>query len=488
MFGRTEPAPAAEPKAARASLFSTELEPMRSPISNAIALGRSLQRTAAQDRIAATAGDSSIQEVKAMNSGLVAGIPEAQFNWYAGQGFIGFQSCAILAQQWLIDKACTVPAQDAVRNGWEITRNDGNVLDPEQADKLRAISKRMRLTENLVEAARFNRIFGIRIVLFVVDSTDTEYYEKPFNPDGVRPGTYRGMVQVDPYWVTPELSMRASSDPAAPDFYEPTWWRISGKRYHRTHLVVCRTSEMPDILKPTYLYAGLSVPQKIAERVYAAERTANEGPQLALSKRTTVMGTDLAAFLADQSAATQNLNVFAWFRDNFGVKVIDKESDQITQFETSLGDLDSVIMTQYQIVAAAANVPATKLLGTTPKGFNATGEYEEASYHEDLESLQAHILTPIIDRHNLLAIRSEVAPDAPFHTTVVWNSLDSMTAKEVAEVNKIEAETDAILVNAGAIDGFDVRNRLRADPDSGYNGIAEPESEEADPASPDDEA
>ena len=421
-----------------------------------------------------------------MNSGLVAGVPEVQFNWYAGQGFIGFQSCAILAQQWLIDKACTVPAQDAVRNGWTVTRNDGKELAPATEDKLRAVSKRMKLTEHLVQAARFNRIFGIRIVLFQVDSTDPEYYEKPFNPDGVRPGSYRGMVQVDPYWITPELSARAASDPSAPDFYEPTWWRISGKRYHRSHLVVCRTSEVPDILKPSYLYAGVSIPQKIAERVYAAERTANEGPQLALSKRTTVMGTDLAQFLANQDKAAQNLSVFSWFQNNFGVKVIDKESDQIQQFETSLSDLDSVIMTQYQIVAAASCVPATKLLGTSPKGFNATGEYEESNYHEELGSLQEHVLTPIIDRHNLLAIRSEVSPDAPFNTTVVWNPLDAMTAKEVAEVNKLQAETDVALVNAGAIDGFDVRKRLQADPDSGYNGIADPVDE--DPAAPDEEA
>ena len=30
-------------------------------------------------------------------------------------------------------------------------------------------------------------------------------------------------------------------------------------------------------------------------------------------------------------------------------------------------------MTQYQLAASVANVPATKLLGTQPKGFNATG-------------------------------------------------------------------------------------------------------------------
>ncbi len=34
-----------------------------------------------------------------------------------------------------------------------------------------------------------------------------------------------------------------------------------------------------------YNYFGVSVPERIYERVYASERTANEAPQLAMTKR-----------------------------------------------------------------------------------------------------------------------------------------------------------------------------------------------------------
>ncbi|MGP1609631.1 MAG: hypothetical protein ACTS5G_02910, partial [Burkholderiales bacterium] len=55
-------------------------------------------------------------------------IPLTQLEWYSGQGFIGWQMCALLSQNWLIDKACSMPGKDAVRNGWEITVNDGSTL------------------------------------------------------------------------------------------------------------------------------------------------------------------------------------------------------------------------------------------------------------------------------------------------------------------------------------------------------------------------
>ena len=159
--------------------------------------------------------------------------------------------------------------------------------------------------------------------------------------------------------------------------------------------------------------------------------------------------------------------------NNFGVKTIG-EDEEYDQKDTALADVDTVTMQQYQLVASAANVPAIKLLGTSPKGFESTGQYEEASYHEELESIQAHHLTPLIERHHQLLIRSVICPKhgvAPFSTTVVWAELDSMTAVEQAELNKKKAEGDKVLLEVGAIDADEVRDRLIVDPDSGYSGL-----------------
>jgi len=234
----------------------------------------------------------------------------------------------------------------------------------------------------------------------------------------------------------------------------------------------------------------LSVPQMIYERVYAAERTANEAPQLALTKRAMIFYTDVGKALANQAQFEQRLQTWAAFRDNYGVKIADAEADKIEQHDTSLSDLDAVIMTQYQIVAAAANIPATKLLGTTPKGFNASGDYEAESYHEELESIQVNDMEPLIDRHMVCLIRSDIAPRfglQPFAVDCTWEPLDSLGSKEAAEINKLQAETDKIYaVDIGAIDGTEVRGRLSADEDSGYNGL--PTLEDQDHAAEENQA
>ena len=413
---------------------------------------------------------TNMQLQKAAFGGPMDGMPAMQLAYFAAGGFIGYSQCALLAQNWLIDKACTMPARDAARNGFEIIVEDGTEVTPETLDKLKKMDERMRLKHHMVEFVRFSRIFGIRVAMFDVDSTDPLYYELPFNPDGVTKGSYRGITQIDPYWITPELDIRAASDPAARDFYEPTWWRVNGKRVHRSHLVIIRTCEVPDILKPTYYYGGIPLPQRIAERVYASERTANEAPLLAMTKRTTAIHTDVAQALTNQEKFDERMIAWTRYRDNFGVKIMGQQ-EVIEQFDTSLTDLDAVIMTQYQLVAAIAEIPATKLLGTSPKGFNATGEFEEASYHEMLESIQEHDLTPLVNRHHLLCIRSEVSPDAPFNTSVAWKPVDSPTAEELAELNSKKATTDKTLVDAGAITAMEARDRLINDPDSGYSAL-----------------
>ena len=333
----------------------------------------------------------------------------------------------------------------------------------------------MRLDFNMREFIRKGRIFGVRICMFKVISTDPLYYEKPFNIDGVTPGSYKGMVQVDPYWTAPMLDGPSASQPDTIHFYEPTWWIINGKKIHRTHLIIFKHAEPVDVLKPQYIYGGIPLTQQLMERIYAAERTSNEAPQLAMSKRTTIWLTDMEAVMSDSNAAAGRLQQWAQYRDNYGIKMGDKEGDSFDQFDTTLSDFDALIMTQYQLVSAIAGVPATKLLGTSPKGFGASGDYEEASYHELLESIQAHDLTPLAERHHALVIKSYVEPKVKsftgVETTLNWLPLDTPTAEGLANVNLIKAQTSAILIESGVVSSEEDRQRIATDKTSGYNEI-----------------
>lgn len=456
MFWKKKPTPESTHQEPRPSMsvFSTDLgELVDKPQSKTLTV---VQRTLT---------DGTMDSAALLpDAGRVESIPDAQFYWYASQSFIGYQACAILAQNWLVDRACLLPARDAIRQGYDI---DGP--DEQTIKRLRILDKRYGINKTMREFIHMGRIFGVRVAIFRVDSADPDYYGKPFNIDGVQPNSYKGISQVDPIWCSPILTDTSLADPASMRFYEPMFYLINGKKYHRSHLAIYIPHPVADTLKPSYQYGGVSTTQLIYERVYAAERTANEAPQLAMTKRLTVLKVNAATFFSNMASAYSNLLAWIGLRDNYGVKVIDKDSEDITQFDVSLADLDATIMTQYQLCAAIAEVPATKLLGTQPKGFAATGEHEAENYRQTLESIQLNDLDPLLSRHHQLVMKSDLRSDEAVEVT--WRPLDSPTAAEWATISLQKAQAAQIYAAIGALDGYDVRHQLIVDKMSDYYGL-----------------
>lgn len=467
-----------KPEAGSNSIFSTHID-LSMPVNRSAALAKTFQRECpAPVSNGFTGDDSGAQALKASLTGFGT-VSDLQLSWYASQGFIGYNSCAMFAQHPMINKACTIPAEDYVRNGWDITINDGATDDPALIEQIRKRDEFYHVNEHLIECARMGKVFGVRVVLFEVDSPDPLYYEKPFNPDGVRPGSYKGISQIDPYWITPELDQDAAANPVSRHFYEPTWWRCGDKRYHRSHLFVYIPSPVSDILKPTYLFGGLSLSQQIYERVYAAERTANEAPMLSMTKRMLVVNLDLSKVAAKARSLVERIQTFVSQRDNSGVYVAGKD-DVVTQLDTNLADLDAVIMTQYQLVASIADVPATRLLGTSPKGFNSSGNGEDNNYRQHLEGLQNHCGKQILARHYLLLSLSEFG--GQYLITPAFKPTDAPTAVELADIRNKDSQSALNYFNTGSVDGEDIRKVLIANPLSGYNCLGdEPPPEPMEP-------
>ena len=382
--------------------------------------------------------------------------------------FIGYYAMASVAQNWLVMKGCSQKATDAMKKGYKLTKNDGKSLEPKQVREIAKLDKKYKLNANMIEGVTFNNVFGIRHILFKHEDPDFDY-ELPFNPDAFKGGKYAGIAQIDPYWVVPILDDQDITDPTAINYYDPTFWSIGGKTYHKSHFVILRGEEVADYLKPTYRYGGLSTVQRVYQRVYAAERTSNEIPQLVMTKRMTVRKTDLAKMQANKAQFVKNLNAAAEFRDNFGTNVVGLGED-ITQIDTTLTDLDATMWTQYHLVASIFDMPVSKLYGTGINGF-ASGETDEDYYISGLESLQANKLDDVAYAHYERMMPSEFGKDMDLD--ILWNPLKVMSDKDRADVNHVNSQTSKNLWDIGAIGDVDERERLIADENSGYSGMKE---------------
>ncbi len=384
----------------------------------------------------------------------------------ASSSFIGYYAMAVIAQNKIVQMGCSSAAKDAMRNGYKLVQEDGEELSRKEQRQIAKLDKRYKLSQNIIEAETFNNVFGIRHILF--KHTDPKFnYEEPFNPEAFKGGKYAGISQVDPYWVTPELDDTDITDPTSINYYEPTFWLVNGKRYHKSHFIILTGDPVADYLKPTYRYGGISKAQQVYERVYAGERTANEIPQLVMTKRMNVRKTDLAKAQANKAKFIEKLNAASEFRDNYGTQVIglDEESSQL---ETSLADLDNAMWANYHLVAAIFQRPVSKLFGTGHGGLG-TGDTDEDYDIAMLETLQSGNLEDVAYGHYERLMMSEFGKE--MELDIVWNPLKVMSDKEQAEINFIKSQTAVNLYNTGAVGDVDIRTQLSADKMSGYSGV-----------------
>ncbi len=410
------------------------------------------------------------------------------YTHFATQGFIGFQACAILTQNWLINKACLLPTKDAIRPNYivdfkgadEIQDNDKNLIKEMQA--LSDDKQKFDIKEVARVFAEKKRQFGQSLAMPIIDGAD---YLLPFNIDAIKPNSYKGMTVIDPVWYNVQLDSEAIMNPESLRFFKPTYFELpNGVKVHYSWVQFGVNGEVPDILKSTYRFGGYPIPQLIYERAYAAEKVANEAPMLAQSKRLLVADINVAAYLTNTAETVEKLKAISQFRDNWGV-MTKRPGDTVQQIDTSLTDLDEVIMTQYQLTAAAAGITATKLLETQPKGFNSTGDYEDDQYKLTLTSIQEDDYAPLLEMHYRCLAMSKYGIDREF--SVHFEEIDTPTEKERAEINEINSRTYATLVNAGVISGDEVRERLKEDEDSGFNTLSDELPEDNEPFNFEDE-
>ena len=393
------------------------------------------------------------------------------YTHFATQCFIGFQACAILTQNWLINKACLLPTIDAIRPDYELSyvTTDEEEIDKDFLSKITDLSndrKGFNIKKICQIFAEKKRQFGQVLAYPIIEGVD---YSLPFNIDVVTKDSYKGMTVVDPVWYQAILDEDAIANPQSLRYMKPTWFQMpDGTKVHHSWCLFNTNGEVPDILKPTYRWGGYPIPQLIYKRAYAAEKTANEAPMLAQSKRLLVADINVKSYLLNQRQGEEELRTLANFRDNFGV-MIKRRGDSVQQIDTSLTDLDEVIMTQFQLAAAAAGMTATKLLETQPKGFNSTGDYEDDQYKMTCVSIQDTDYIPLLDFHYKLLSVSKYGINRDY--SINFKPIDAPTEKERAEINEIKARTDATYIDAGIFSPDEIRDNVVKDPNSGYNDI-----------------
>ncbi|MCI0151947.1 DUF1073 domain-containing protein [Paraburkholderia sediminicola] len=266
--------------------------------------------------------------------------------------------------------------------------------------------------------------------------------------------------------------MYDSTNPLSGDFYRPKSWYVMNREVHASRLLTFVSRPLPDMLKAAYAFGGLSLSQIAKPYVDNRLRTRQSVSDLLHSFSTMVLKTNLAVVL-DAGGAEQMLRrapLFNQTRDNRGVMMVDHDSEDFDNVSAPLGSLDSLQAQSQEHMAAVTGIPLIVLLGITPSGLNATSEGELRTFYGWIEAQQEALFTPLLSRLiNViqLSLFGAIDPDIGFRYVPLW-TLDEL---QLANVRKIEAETDSILIDDGTLYPGESRTRLASEEDGPYASL-----------------
>ena len=372
--------------------------------------------------------------------------------------FLGDQVNAWFDQNCFVNKADTMPGEDAVAAGYDfkVRGKSDKKLIQELEDMFH--TEQFNLDESLVLFEHNKRCFGAAIMIPCFEEGDIDMSVPLVDYSQLKGKTFLGWTNIEPYYLCPSFDegSRSLSDPTYKFYMVPDRWLVYGtntdttpaKDIHRSWIFFRRHVPTSKLYQPQYKWQGPSVPQMILERLYSAEVCANESSMLLRSKRSFVMEADVRKMAANPEWARKFLKNCSANSDNWGVRVVPHNSNA-KQMDSYLSECMPLTTAQYGILCAEVDIPSPKFMMAQLTGFANSGNYEVKLYAQKEKILQKNDLVPAVRQTAKFAYACSTGKTLDFDVT--FGDVDVPTVEERANILYEEARAAKFTAEAEEI-------------------------------------
>jgi phage-related protein (TIGR01555 family) len=379
---------------------------------------------------------------------------------HEGLSFLGYPYLAELSQRPEYRHITETIAKEMTRK-WVTLHAPGEDDKSEKLAQLDEAMKRYRVRDIFRRAAEVDGFFGRAHIYLDFGNADPAELKLPLLMKSAKIGkkSLKRLKVIEPLWTYP--AGYNATNPLAEGFYDPKSWYVMGTEIDRSRLLTIVGREVPDLLKPAYMFGGLSISQMV--KTYVDHWLSMRDSTAAIAKAFSVMvlSTDLTDALAGGSweAVTQRVAFFNQYRDNRGTFVVNKDTETFQNVSAPLGGLHELLAQAQEQMGSAAAIPLVKFLGIQPAGLNASSAGELEAWNDTIAAMQQHLFAPNIKRVLdviQLSEFGEIDPDIDFR----FEPLKQMTESEQAAIRKTNADTAAVYMLNGTVGADEERARL----------------------------
>jgi phage-related protein (TIGR01555 family) len=378
-------------------------------------------------------------------SGLGLGNPKTAANTYLLNCSQQDLESAYRTSTWF-GKIVDIPADDATRawRSWQ--------ADKEQIELLEAEEKRLQVRQKVRQALIWSRLYGGAVI---IPGGLPGAPDKPLPIDRVGKGTIKFLTVLHRFDdITPLSVVR---DPLSEFYGQPEYWTINGQSgqqttLHPSRVILVNGRKTPSRLGGEEIW-GDSVWMHLEDAVRNADAgAAVVGALMQEAKIDVVRVPDMMMGMATaeyEAVMMKRFRMAAMLKSVSNVLLLDKD-DEWDQKQITWAGIPDVVTLLLTILSGAADIPVTRLIGTSAKGLNATGEGDLRNYYDNVNAKQDLVLSPALTPLDEMLIRSALG-SRPAEVWYSWKSLFQPTDKEQAEVDKLEAETTNIYATSGLL-------------------------------------
>jgi phage-related protein (TIGR01555 family) len=402
-------------------------------------------------------------------SSIQAGI--LQVDGAEGITFIGYPALAMLQQNPLMRLIVDTMSDESTRKWVSLKGVDDKVGD-DDIKRVEGYCEKWALRKLFKDASEMVGFQGGCLLYIDMGVVDDKELITPLviSANTIGKGKFKGFRMIEPMQVYPGLY--EASDPLKASYFNPETWIVLGKEVHVSRFLYFANNVPSTILRPAYNFFGIPLVQLVLQYVANFESARDSSAEVVNNFSLLGLKTDMGEVITGGPATglVNRAKIMLAAKRNQGLALIDKETEEFFQIDTPLSGLRDLVAQQLELLALIPGIPVTKLFGTAPTGMNATGESDMRNFYDKTRTWQETLyFDNFIKARQLLELTEFGAITDGIVET--WEPLQEPNPTEQATIRKTNAETDAIYLEQGVILQEEVRKRLSADEESGYNGL-----------------
>lgn len=341
-------------------------------------------------------------------------------------------------------KIVDIPADDATRE-WRAWQ-----AEKDQIEKLEKEESRLQVRQKVRQAMIWARLYG-GAALIPVGLPGMP--NQPLRLDSVKVGAIKSLSILHRHEISAHGLIR---DPLSDLNGEPEYYSVNTDRgqviFHPSRVIRITGREIPGYRAGNDIW-GDSVWMHLEDSVRSSDAGAAIIAALMQEAKTDIIRQpNLMAGMVTaeyESALIKRYTMTAMLRSIANVTLLDKE-DEWDQKQITWAGLPDVMNMLLTIMAGAADIPVTRLIGKSVSGLAASDEVSLKNYYDNVKAKQELVLSPMLHPLDEMLIRSALGsrPDEVWHS---WRSLFQLSDKEKAEIDKNEAEASNVYATTGLI-------------------------------------